>query len=64
MKIAVLMTCYNRREKTLACLDALQKTSVSSGDIQLSIYLTDDGCSDGTAEAVRASAVFSGRAFP
>ena len=54
MKIAVLMTCYNRREKTLACLDALQKTSVSSGDIQLSIYLTDDGCSDGTAEAVRA----------
>ena len=54
MNIAVLMTCYNRREKTLACLDALQKTSASSGDIQLSIYLTDDGCSDGTADAVRA----------
>ena len=56
MNIAVLMTCYNRREKTLACLDALQKTSASSGDIQLSIYLTDDGCSDGTADAVDLSA--------
>jgi len=53
MKIAVLITCYNRKAKTLSCLDALASTSSPYRDfIDLSIFLTDDGCSDGTADAV------------
>jgi GT2 family glycosyltransferase len=46
-KLAILLTCYNRREQTLACLQRLSEQSIC-GDI----YLVDDGSSDGTAEAV------------
>ncbi|MGB3507793.1 MAG: glycosyltransferase family 2 protein [Microcoleaceae cyanobacterium] len=49
--IAVLMTCYNRKQKTLASLKAIfdQKIPV---DIQLQVYLVDDGSTDGTSEAI------------
>ncbi|WP_375472623.1 glycosyltransferase family 2 protein [uncultured Nostoc sp.] len=47
--LAVIMTCYNRRNTTLACLNALYQQK-NHGDI----YLTDDGSSDGTTEAVKA----------
>ena len=50
-EIAVLMTCYDRRNKTLACLDALTKQSSIDG-IGMHVYLVDDGCTDGTATAV------------
>lgn len=57
--VAVLLTCYNRKEKTISCLktlfNVLEKYNRSkSDDSQLSIvvYLTDDGCSDGTSDAV------------
>ena len=52
-RIAVLMTCYNRREKTVRCLRTLQEgwEKAASGLLP-SVFLTDDGCSDGTAEAV------------
>ena len=54
-KIAVLMTCYNRKEKTLRCLSSLQEGWEQSGCKPLvSVFLTDDGCSDGTADAIRA----------
>lgn len=58
MKIAVLLTCFNRREKTLSCLTSLYRAldvynDKSDNKIDLSIYLTDDGCTDGTGEAVR-----------
>lgn len=51
-KIAVLMTCHNRVEKTTACLKALyaQKTDKN---INYHIFLVDDGSTDGTADAVR-----------
>jgi GT2 family glycosyltransferase len=54
MNIAVILTCHNRREKTLRCLDCLFKAwqAYSGRNLQLAVYLTDDGCSDGTAEAV------------
>jgi len=51
-QIAVLMTCHNRRSKTLACLDALMKQTSIDG-IRVQVYLVDDGCTDGTGEAVR-----------
>lgn len=51
MKIAVLLTCYNRKQTTLACLDRLFQ-QVKPKDCELSVYLVDDGSTDGTYEAV------------
>ena len=50
-RIAVLMTCYNRHQSTLSCLEALYNQSVD--DVKLDVYLVDAGCTDGTGEAVR-----------
>lgn len=53
--LAVLMTCFNRRGKTLQCLTALQEGWEKAGNgLSLSVFLTDDGCTDGTADAIRA----------
>lgn len=49
MGIAVLITCYNRREMTMRCLRLLTP-QLGDGD---DVYLVDDGCTDGTAVAVR-----------
>jgi len=51
-RIAVLMTCYNRRETTLECLRALYDQELPGG-VNFDTYLVDDGCTDGTGEAVR-----------
>lgn len=48
MKIAVLLTCYNRKDKTLACLKSLSKNSSS-----VIVYITDDASTDGTSLAIR-----------
>jgi GT2 family glycosyltransferase len=91
-RIAVVMTCHNRREKTLACLRALRSQASPNLDFQFSmpganhtqnptsniqqppsaiqnqasniqhqkasifieVFLTDDGCTDGTGAAVKA----------
>lgn len=52
MKIAVLMTCHNRREKTLACLSSLA-AQAPLPDAELTVWLLDDGSTDGTSESVR-----------
>jgi GT2 family glycosyltransferase len=58
LRVCALLTCFNRREKTLACLRALaasaKAASASSGSLTLHAVLVDDGSLDGTAEAVRA----------
>ncbi|WP_298789309.1 hypothetical protein [uncultured Allomuricauda sp.] len=52
-KFAVLLTCFNRKEKTISALKALEKAfNTSGGNWQMSIYLTDDGSTDGTSQAV------------
>jgi GT2 family glycosyltransferase len=54
MNIAALLTCHNRREKTLRCLARLFAAQAAfDGDFSLTVFLTDDGCTDGTPEAVR-----------
>ena len=50
--IAVLITCFNRRETTLQCLRRLREQVVPSG-YSIRVVLTDDGSSDGTGDAVR-----------
>lgn len=52
-RIAVLMTCYNRRDTTVKCLQALHDQQLSD-TVSLKTYLADDGCTDGTGDAVRA----------
>lgn len=51
--IAVLLTCHNRKDKTLDCLTSLYAAELPEG-YYLEVYLVDDGCSDGTADAVTA----------
>ncbi len=53
IRIAVAMACHNRKEKTLQCLDSLLGQSLPKG-VNLSVFLTDDGSSDGTSPAVTA----------
>ena len=54
VRIAALLTCHNRKEKTLACLQALEE-QVLPPRCHLDIILVDDGSADGTGEAVRAA---------
>lgn len=52
LRVCLLMTCFNRRDSTLACLQAVE-ASTGIGHVQLSVVLVDDGSTDGTAQAVR-----------
>ncbi len=49
---AVLMTCHNRREKTIDSLSALFNIE-KPGFLFFDVYLVDDGSTDGTGEAVK-----------
>ncbi|MCY1723257.1 glycosyltransferase family 2 protein [Prolixibacteraceae bacterium Z1-6] len=51
-KIAILITCHNRRQKTLNCLKYLFKVSLFE-NYQFEVFLVDDGSIDGTSDAVR-----------
>ena len=47
-KLAVLVTCHNRRDTTLACLKVIYEQNAT-----FDVFLVDDGSSDGTADAVK-----------
>ena len=57
-QIAVILTCYNRKILTLAALRAMYEAQehynneTFDSKILLTVFLTDDGCSDGTSLAV------------
>lgn len=50
-RICILLTCFNRKEKTLACFAAIQ-ANVLPSNIELTAVVVDDGSTDGTAEAL------------
>ncbi len=50
--IAILITVYNRRQKTIDCLRKLYSQQLKPW-VRLEIYLTDDGSTDGTSDAVK-----------
>lgn len=53
--VAVLMSVFNRKECTLRCLSALYEQADSitrAGKYKFDVYMTEDGCTDGTPEAV------------
>lgn len=55
VSIAVVLTCFNRREKTAACLHALVHQASHLADrCQLRLVVTDDGSTDGTPEMLAA----------
>jgi len=54
MRVTALLACHNRRESTLSSLDAFFRQQLPAS-IFLSAIVVDDGSSDGTAAAVRAS---------
>ena len=56
--ITVIMTCHNRVDKTAACLK-----SIHDPDLDMRLVLVDDGCTDGTADAVRMIAEENGVPF-
>lgn len=51
LNIAVLLTCHNRKSKTLFCLSSFYNCILPQG-INFDIYLVDDGSNDGTSESV------------
>lgn len=55
--IATILTVHNRKQKTLSCLNHLYEAldtynKRTENKLRLTIFLTDDGSTDGTAEAV------------
>ena len=55
MKIAVLLTIYNRVEKTVRCLNSLFRSIGETDGISFDIFMTDDGSTDGTEEKIKSS---------
>jgi len=51
--IAVLITCYNRKIKTLKCLQNLNDIDFPKNIDNLDVYLVDDASTDGTYNAVK-----------
>ncbi len=51
-QIAVLITCHNRKENTLKCLESVYSQRGIGEIFKITVFLTDDGSSDGTASAV------------
>ena len=51
LAIAVLITVYNRKEKTVRCLSNLF-SQVNIDHYELDVYVVDDGSTDGTSEEI------------
>lgn len=51
MNLAILITCHNRKNKTLKCIDSIYKANLSN--IKFNVFLVDDGSTDGTNKAVK-----------
>lgn len=49
--IAVLITVFNRKDKTIRCLSNLYKQN-NAGRFFLSVFVVDDGSTDGTSEEI------------
>lgn len=50
--LAILLTVFNRKEKTLECLKNIYSQN-NLQDISIDIFITDDGCTDGTSTAIK-----------
>ena len=55
LNVAVLMTCYNRVETTLRCLERLKVAAARVADARFDVWLVDDASPDGTGAKVKAA---------
>ncbi|MDD2799754.1 MAG: glycosyltransferase family 2 protein [Bacteroidales bacterium] len=53
INLSILLTCHNRQDKTLSCLQNLYRQHGLGNIFQLSTFLVDDASTDGTADAVK-----------
>jgi len=51
-KLAVLLTCHNRKDKTYSCLKSLHSSSLPE-NVMFDVFLVDDGSTDGTSNIVK-----------
>lgn len=51
MKVAVLLTCHNRKSKTVASLQSVHNAD-KVGGIECIVFLVDDASTDGTSDAI------------
>lgn len=51
-KISILLTCHNRKIKTLRCLSTLYKAELPY-NCEMEVFLVDDGSTDGTTESIK-----------
>jgi len=51
IKVAIVSPVHNRRELTLQCLRSLSRIDRTGLDVE--IFIVDDGCTDGTGDAIR-----------
>lgn len=51
--IAVIITVYNRIDKTIACLDAVFSQREKYHFFNVDVYLTDDGSTDDTLKILQ-----------
>lgn len=49
LKIAIVFTCFNRKEKTINCI---KKLATTNSENELLFYVVDDKSTDGTATAI------------
>ncbi len=49
-RVAVVMTCHNRRDTTIRCLKALLSQKPGAN---VALFVTDDGSTDGTPDAIK-----------
>jgi GT2 family glycosyltransferase len=52
-RIAVILSCFNRKQKTLDAIECVQAQSALD-HAEVDFFVTDDGSKDGTGDAVRA----------
>lgn len=50
IEIAVIFTCFNRKDKTERCLNSIYYQQKKHGNIKFQVYVTDDGSTDGTKD--------------
>lgn len=50
--VAVLLTCHNRKNKSVSCINSLYLATIPP-HYAVDIYLTDDGSTDGTADKIK-----------
>ena len=55
MRVAILLTCFNRKQQTLSCLENAYSSLEILNRYEFDFYLVDDGSTDGTFEAVSKS---------